>query len=202
MKHILGNIGKPGLVVLVPPSEAPLAPEMTNDSWVLSSLAPFNGVPNDCFTETSLHLSFSNYHVPIVEADARGQQDASLFILESIVSVRHFGNWIADIDVLSSLKADIISSFPPAGNCAHKENEPPDFPLTAIGTWEEILDLPPGPVVAMAHGNSMARLAIVGILAGHRNKRVQGVKVCPPKVCWKCLGPELESEGAYTVFIY
>ena len=189
-------------MVLVPPSEKLLGPSAHDDTWMHSSELQFNGTSKDCFAETSMHLSFSNYHVPIVETDMRGLQDSSVSVLESIVSVHNRGDWIADINILGALGSHQVFLMPPSQPCSHPERSTTDFPMLSIDSWDRILDLPKDTVVIPAHKNWAARLAIVAFLIEHREEKVQRIIICPSEVCWKCVKLDMGSSGTCTIYVH
>jgi len=202
VRRILGNIGKPGLTILVPPSEDMMVREIDYGHWVSSTMTQFDGSKDDLFGGTSLHLSFSSYHVPVVETDTLGRQDSSVSILESIVSVRYRGSWVADIDVLAGLQASNVFRMRAPAACEHPKNSAPGFPLTVIESWDDIIDLPDDQVVILAHGNWVARLAVVALLGKDKKKKADRVTICPPELCWKCVNPGLGSGQLCTVYVY
>lgn len=65
----------------------------------------------DCFTDTSLHLSFTEYELP-VDTGTHGGRDHSAYYLESLVSVCDGQDWIADLDVLSMFRNDKVHRLP------------------------------------------------------------------------------------------
>src|SRR5204863_5857269 len=97
-----GNIGKPGVVMLISPQD-PMVRDMDLGRWRSATYAEFDGKAEDYFSRTWLHLSFTNYHVPMYDRDVRGGHDTQISILESVISVRDSGVWVADVDVLRAL---------------------------------------------------------------------------------------------------
>jgi len=103
MRRVIGNIGGPGITMLVPPAN-PLIREVGPENWNVVTYATYDGKREDSFQGTSLHLSFTGYNPPIVIGE-HGAQDAEVYILESAVSVHDHGKWVADLDVLKALRA-------------------------------------------------------------------------------------------------
>ncbi|KAK2799750.1 hypothetical protein FQN51_006676 [Onygenales sp. PD_10] len=186
LKRILGNIGKPGVVFLVSP-QAPIVRDPELGRWS-ANYSQFDGTAMDSFSTTSLHLSFTDYHVPIFENDSRGDQDFQASILEAVVSVRDSGNWIADVGIIRAFKEGYISRPRQQRPCSHPDNSAPEQPIIAVECWDDILDNPDGVFVVKAHGNWIARLAVTAVLAEHsRTKKDMKITVVPNSVCWKCL---------------
>ena len=98
VRRIIGNIGRPGLSLLVPP-ERPRLPKPDYTSWNMVNHSAFDGHMEDNFAGTSLHLSFSEYQLA-VDIGAHGGRDQEACYIEAIVSVYDRGRWIADLDIL------------------------------------------------------------------------------------------------------
>ena len=99
--RILGNLGRPGVVMLVPP-EAPRVSAVDPKNWRLVNHHLFDGAAVDSFTDTSLHLSCTEYEVPL--AVPIGAIDADAVMLETLISVYDRQKWIADLDILGCLE--------------------------------------------------------------------------------------------------
>ena len=103
--RLLGNLGRPGLVMLAPP-QAPRLRSVDHVSWRLLNYSDFDGRVKDSFKDTSLHLSFTEYEIPMKVSI--GAVDAEATMLETLVSVYDRDKWIADIDVLGASKKSFI----------------------------------------------------------------------------------------------
>jgi hypothetical protein len=146
IRRIHGNLDRAGIVMLVPP-QAPRIREPNLKSWRIVQQANFDGLPIDLFKHTSLHLSFTDFEVPI--AIASGAYDPEVILLEALISVHEGRHWVADLDVLGSLASRSLTVTPGClGNCSL----PPDSDslgkglvaelggqLKSIGNWEELL---------------------------------------------------------------
>ncbi|KAI4117187.1 MAG: hypothetical protein LQ338_007598 [Usnochroma carphineum] len=117
IRRITGNIGKPGLSLLVPP-ENPKAPKPDFGSWSTVNHASFNGLLEDNFAGTSLHLSFSDYQLPIA-VGKHGQRDQECCFMEAIISVYDRGQWVADVDVLKASKKWLVDDQKEASHLVH-----------------------------------------------------------------------------------
>ncbi|KAI0154604.1 hypothetical protein GGR57DRAFT_491995 [Xylariaceae sp. FL1272] len=146
IRHMVGSIGQPGLVLLV----SPLNPRMPLD-W-----------------------------------ENTGEIDQEVFLLESVVSVMHNGQWVGDIDVLGLEKAGLdIFETDCTGDC-RKKHEEPTPELISIDNWEELLDPPPTVGVFRANSNWVARLAVASILIRQGNEH-SALIIGPLGICWNCL---------------
>lgn len=179
--RILGNLGRPGVVMLVPP-QAPRIVERDPNSWRLINHHCFNGETFDAFLDTSLHLSFTEYEIPL--SVPIGAIDAEAVMLESLISVYDRAKWIADLDVLGNLAnqnyCQHILSHPPCEGL-HQSRLPKSRgeetttltdtatrQLVSIDSWDELLDPPEklgkGQIgVIRAHNNWQARLATMSV---------------------------------------
>ena len=81
--RLLGNLDRPGIVMLVPP-QAPLIRKAELGTWRLVNHYAFDGKVEDSFRETSLHLSFTEYEIPL--SVPVGAVDADATMLETLVS--------------------------------------------------------------------------------------------------------------------
>lgn len=173
-----GNVGKAGLILLVPPADPKtLVPGV--DNWKFIDRENFDGTVTNAFTGTSLHLSFTDWCIPIDVGEAgRGRRDAEAYIIESLVSVYDRGKWIGDMDVLQALskgchQPDHEFFYKPFCDHHYAHTLDPtksDPPIVTIKNWDEFLEHPKSPAVAMAHGNWDAKLAlaVLGVRRGDR----------------------------------
>jgi hypothetical protein len=197
MRSITGNIGRQGISILVSPVE-PRIRELSN-SYNLVSHEPYDFKREDNFRGTSLHLSFTDWTVPLQTEDSR-MIDHDAHVVEAVISVHDRGVWVGDIDILDVDFRDMVR-FKPKTSCKGNHDQACDVDYTSIDSWEELLDEPNTVGVFRAHGNWAARLAAVSILsrnqAGGHNFGVLG----PEPLCLRCLEEELE-EPAWNMLDY
>jgi hypothetical protein len=195
MKRILGNVGKPGMVMLISPRD-PMVREIDPGRWRLAEYPNFDGKPDDCFNRTSLHLSFTDYHVPMFASGASGEQDAPISMLEAVISVRDSGVWVADIDIIKGLEADgPVYRLDLPSSCAHLPDFPLQPPIMSVESWDDVLDCPDGYFIVKAHGNWLARLAITAVLANHSRMKNKKITICPPSLCWHCVRQDIPNNA-------
>jgi hypothetical protein len=209
IRRLSGNVGKAGLILLVPPAD-PQVLQISIDQWKIIDRNEFTGKFENTFTGTSLHLSFTDWSIPVdVGETGRGRRDAEAHIVESLVSVHDRSRWIADLDVLGALSKG--SSQPDhkvfyRPRCKHANATALD-PTTAsqnfvtISNWEEFLEHPECPAVAMAHDNWEAKLALA-VLGVRRGDRVY----VNDMICHQCFtdleeigGPEYVAKALFLV---
>jgi hypothetical protein len=194
LKRILGNIGKPGVVLLNPPQ----GPMMRDPEFTSVSMPKFDGTKQDCFGATSLHLSFTGLHMPMYDRNVKVGRDSQVSIIESVMSVRDRGDWVADINILDALSAD--SNFQPVINrpCQHEQPLASFAGVYSIESWDDILDHPVDRFVVRTNGNWVARLAAYSVLsqAMKAKGRTGRITVCERDTCWQCLF-KASSRGGY-----
>ncbi|KAH8747402.1 hypothetical protein F5882DRAFT_311969, partial [Hyaloscypha sp. PMI_1271] len=195
IRRIFGNLGRPGIVMLVPP-QAPRIQAIDPSLWRLVNHSPFSDKAEDCFSNTSLHLSFTEYEVPLNVSI--GAVDAEITMLESLVSVYDQRNWVADLDILGSLSKPEFRRFQtprcthdPATDIIQKQSVASQIGtltgqnLVSVDNWHELFD-PPDSLGEMnvgvfrASGNWQARLAAtsISIQLGHKTIVLPSVPLC------------------------
>ncbi|KAK7701178.1 hypothetical protein SLS64_010510 [Diaporthe eres] len=207
ISHVMGNIGRPGTVLLVPPVEPRMmAPGI--ERWPFMNFRDWDGIGRDSFAESSLHLWFTG-STQEVSIGYSGAQDKELYMVESVVSLHGKGEWVADLDILRALQSSSLvhrqkRSIPPSlrGQVALRGGPTDDgrrtmvcqeshdsqyrhqkLPLATIETWWELLEKSSDDCVFLAAGNWQARLAamIICLAQGRR------VSVVSNPVCWDCV---------------
>ena len=181
VKRVVGNIGRAGLALLVPPQE-PKLPVENADSWRLINHASFDGKLENCFASTSLHLGFSGYEFALAD-DSHGGRFTEAFFIEAVVSVHDRGEWVADLDVLSALETSLFHILSTEACCKEKPSPTkPGFYLTSIDQWAELLYQRGHYAVVRAHQTWQARLAasVISVKLGYKTLVFAG------DPCWKC----------------
>ncbi|KAF1925279.1 uncharacterized protein M421DRAFT_423813 [Didymella exigua CBS 183.55] len=191
MRSITGNVSRAGISILVSPIE-PRVRDLS-DSYNVVTHETYDRKRENNFRETSLHLSFTEWIIPLATEGSR-TIDHDAQIIEAVVSIRDRGQWVADIDILEVDFQD-MTRFKSSVCCNENHDQDADFDYTSIDSWEELLDEPGTVGIFRAHGNWAARLAAVSILSrkeiGGHNFGVLG----PEPFCLKCLEEEFEKPG-------
>ncbi|KAK8091902.1 hypothetical protein PG997_002263 [Apiospora hydei] len=196
--RILGNIGKSGFSILTSPSNL-MVRKLDPAAWRIESSA-FDGVPLDQFSNTSLHLSLTDWEVPLVQFQSVGQRNADVNVIEAVISVRDAGKWVADVDICRALVSKQLErqshSNSGSNGCTHVSQEHSgegrplvserDGELLSIETWDQVLDDTEGPAVVRCYDNHIARLAIISMLCQHSKAAGRPVVICHKTTCWKC----------------
>ena len=217
--RIVGNVGRPGISLLIPPAASPLVRALSS-SFRAVSYAPFDGKREDNFKGTSLHLTFTTHEFP-VDYGVSGIIDHQVFLVESVMSVYDAGEWVADLDVLKIFNGEYEHCLPVPRSrakkaCAHPEDLYKSIleNFAVIDSWEEVLDTPPAVGLIRAHKNWSARLATSVILSqasseseGDHDDAVRALKIdtCPgtgrimvlensDNVCWVCVYRRLRKQ--------
>lgn len=173
--------------------------------------APFSGTIKKCFSETSLHLSFTKYEVPLLVPI--GAMDAEVSMIETLVSTSERKRWVADLDIIAGLRNEEYFKRLRPARCTHTgstrkprlENAAVqigklgDRRLIAIDCWEELLDPPEGlgevNVGVLRAGNSWhARVAAMSISV---QKRLRTVVLPIEPLCTVCGIDSFRNMGAF-----
>ena len=162
VQRIIGNVGRSGIAFLYPP-ESPQTKEWDMGFHQVIRHEAFDGRLDDCFQSTTLHLAFSCYELPI-DVGIHGGRFVEAFFLEAVVSVHDRGEWITDLDVLSTFDSPLFYSLIDQPSCRDRAPIPtPAFDVVTIDSWKELIDRPTQVAVLRAHGNWLARLAAAAL---------------------------------------
>jgi hypothetical protein len=187
VKRVVGNIGRPGIAMMVSP-RWPMMRKFDPDKWNLINHHPFDGSKDDLFEHTTLHISYTDWEMPI-EIGEHGTRDREVFFLEAPISIHDRGKWVADVDILRMFSDPKFRLLQPPECPGHDGVDPlkitqeiEDQGFINIDSWEELLDTPLEPAVLRAQLNWQARLAAaaLSVQRGH----VTGV--VPLTFCWSC----------------
>jgi len=190
LQRFVGNIGKPGITLMVCPQN-PRVRRLSDDFRVVRH-AKYDFKREDNFKETTLHLSFTDWKLPLnTGTTSWGNISEDVHYVESVVSVHDRGVWVADIDLVRGCNKlwRLTSCL-----CNDQEKQVSNgtsmsMRLTSVDYWDELLDSPNGIGIFRARGNWAARLAAVSILG--RRSIVGGIYdtsiiVGPTVPCLKC----------------
>lgn len=178
LSRTFGNIGKPGVSLLIPPPDPQIRKHDTGE-WNVINHEPWDGIAADHFSKTSLHLSLTEYRVPYT-TQHQGQRDMQAFFQEAIVSVYDGNVWVGDIDIVKALSSTSTLAKVPS-ECENRHMY--DIQTMAIGVqqkkgtkrnalvkqivcadnWQELLDKASRPMVLRCHENWVGRLAVTSI---------------------------------------
>lgn len=170
IKRIVGNIGRAGIAMLVPPENCLIRP--MSECWKLIMHKEYDGKVEDCFNTTTLHLSFTGHELPLTTKSS-GTVDSNVNLVEALVSVHDRGNWVADIDVLRSLNSSNLHRFEHQQQCEHDQNVTTsrvtqrNRTITSIDSWDELFDQP----VDLGKGN-------LGVIRAYRNWSSRSAAAC------------------------
>lgn len=198
VRHIAGNIGRPGLSLLVPPPN-PKIRKLTPGTWNQLNYCPFDGKQENSFSQTSIHLSFTAYEMAL-QTTLTDQHiiDRPARFIETLVSVYEGENWVADLDIMSALQSDLVSRFVCGSitkgleqGCGKAFGEAFGnvHAMVSIDNWEEFLERSDGSdKVVRAHRNWLARLAfaVTSVQQG------RSLMLLPADVCWSCLSRKMD----------
>lgn len=180
IERIVGNFGKTGMAFLICPDIPDVRPE-SGDPQLVPHL-PFDGGEEDCFSQTSLHLSFTGWEQEI-PVGSSGNRDVEASYVEAAIKLYDHGKWVADLNILDVFKHRFSRMMPECEQ--HRESRIPReelCKLVSIDSWEELLDSPIEIGVIRARGNWQARLAAAALAV----QRGHETRIIPEHVCWTC----------------
>lgn len=182
--RIVGNVGKPGLTMMIPPSHPQvLSPEY--DRWHVVNHEPFDNTCHGCFENTSLNLSFTGYEHSVESTVEHGAVDVEAQYLETLVSVYDGKRWIADLDILSALGNARVKRLRLPDPCNHDGGALKRLRWISIDCWDELINMTDEINIVRAHENSLARLAAVTVATQVTKRRCH---VLPPRTeCYECV---------------
>ncbi|KAG4444194.1 hypothetical protein IFR05_000291 [Cadophora sp. M221] len=103
VRRVPGNIGQSGISFLVGP-EIPKTRAIDMNNWRLVNHAAFEGSLEDNFHQSSIHMSFTGYNMPLkTERRNRHIIDRPARLVEALVSVHDKGLWVADLNLVETL---------------------------------------------------------------------------------------------------
>ena len=180
VERVVGTLGKSGMAMLIHPQLPRMRPP-SND-YALVNHHAFNGNVEDCFQHTTLHMSFTEWKLPI-DVGSRGNRDIEAYYVEAAIGVYDHGKWVADVNVLDVFSHKLSRILP---KCTVRHDailsQEGLGKFVAIDNWEELIDSPPEIGVVRAHKNWQARLAsaALSLQRGHETR------ILPSEICWTC----------------
>ena len=178
VRRIVGNIGRPGISMMVAPQQALRIRPLGNNFRVVQH-AKHDLRREDNFQGTSLHLSFTDWKLTLNTGN-RGAIDEGVSLIESVVSIHDQGRWVADLDI-TAMDVHIWDHECICGDRGDPES------LTAVDQWEELLDAPDNLGIVRANKNWVARLAAAAVRWQQGMKRNTFVVRPGSVICMKCL---------------
>jgi len=184
IRHIIGNIGYPGLNLMTTPPGQLRISRPKNEVQVSSNSSRHSWMREDKFSRSSLHLSFTGKRFPLVMTD-EDTIDQEVFHLQSVVSLWDNGKHIADLDMLR-LEKEGVTRVNINCQCVEIQKEPRGMEVRMLDSWRDILKPPQRIGVMRAHQNWCARLAAVALCLQEEKGHAVAV-LGPEALCWRCL---------------
>ena len=179
--RLRGNIGRAGIALLITPQN-PRCKKIEPGEWNLMDENEFDGGVMDCFQNTSLHMSFTDYILPI-DTGTRGVRDVEIYFLETVISVYDKGQWMGDLDIIPMFANRLLRHVLPCSVGEHRDEDGlDDTEMYSIDSWHEFLGRSEATAVFRAHGNWMARLAATSMSVSKGYLTL----LFDDEVCWQC----------------
>lgn len=174
IRHIIGNVGYPGLNLMIGPPGCLRISRPKNEVQTLSNTSRHSWTRQDKFGGSSLHLSFTGKRFPLVTTD-EDTIDQDIFHLQSVVSLWDNRKHIADLDMLR-LEKEGVSRISLNCLCAEIQQEPNGMEVMTLDSWRDILRPPRRRLaIVRAHQNLCARLAAVALCLQREGIRLQSL---------------------------
>ncbi|KAH9210507.1 hypothetical protein DL95DRAFT_370861 [Leptodontidium sp. 2 PMI_412] len=189
IRRVVGNIGRAGISLLMS-TPKPEIRERELENWKQINHHPFRGDLENCFGETTVHLSFSGYDMPLATQENDRYIDRPANLVETLVSVYEKGKWVADLDIIlnTPLPEAPLSSYVRRVHCEIVRKYKLSKPISA-DNWDEILEPPRnGILIARAHENWLARFALACVCKQLGFKTL----LLPSEPCWSCCAHALD----------
>ncbi|CAG9952349.1 unnamed protein product [Clonostachys rosea f. rosea IK726] len=211
VSHIVGNIGRHGVSLLVSPTTQP-PPKRLGEVRSAIKYEPFNDCREDKFQETSLRLDITGRKTP-VGYGVEGIYDHQAFFIDSRIGVYDAGRWIANLDIPKLLSWEASQHNVSVARVVCSIHSPDSRAKTldkfvAVDSWEEVLGTPPAIGLVRAYKNWPSRLAVSVILTQNRgsdeesemdidgelDRVVPNVAVLDhgDELCWTCVHRRLK----------
>lgn len=191
IRRVVGNVGRSGMTFLISPPDVKTR-EADPEQWMSINHTPFDGEPESHFGNTSIHLSFTNYEIPLVPDDNHQHIIDRIFVLvETLVSVYDGPTWVGEVDMLKTfagrdicrVQNPVCSNVEKAVSYEAVVREFPRLAATSIENWDELIEAPTsGTIAVKSHKNWLARLAITAMAVQHGFTPL----VLSEDVCWTC----------------
>ncbi|KAF4637469.1 hypothetical protein G7Y89_g614 [Cudoniella acicularis] len=161
IRRVVGNVGSAGITFLIAPPEVNVR-DADSTKWMFMNDNPFNGAMEDHFKQTSIHISFTQYEVPVISDNShRHIIDRAVVLVETLVSVYDGGEWVAELDILKAFRSTIhrpicdVSQHPSGSMGDHQELPGNSHPAaTSVENWNELIEAPStGTIAVRAHKN-------------------------------------------------
>ena len=179
LRHIIGNVGFPGLNLMVAPAGGLKIRRAANEVRKLSHHSEYDFKRVDYFKESSLHLSFTGQRFPVIATDM------DTIDQQSVVSLWEGGDHIADLNILDSQRKELNRVHLDC-TCSLLQIKIQDIDIRCLDSWQDVLRPPRRMAVMRAHSNWSARLAATSIFL--QQHKEHAVALLPPgPLCWNCL---------------
>ncbi|KAM3072717.1 hypothetical protein ACMFMF_007050 [Clarireedia jacksonii] len=175
IQRMVGNLGRAGITFLISPSDVKVR-ESDPEKWMSINHNVFDGSLENHFERTSVHLSFTEYEIPLLSrGDSRHKIDRDVVLVEALLSVYDGASWVAEIDILKALESDITilpsvsleNGHFVSGHINHASYEEAfqddeKVSMISIENWDELIELPcSGTLVMRTHKSWISRLAAI-----------------------------------------
>jgi hypothetical protein len=209
LRRVVGHVGRAGMTFLICPPEVKTR-EPDPEKWMAINHNTFDGSLENHFQQTSIHLSFTEYEIPLITEDnPKHIIDRAVILVETLISVFEGGTWVAEVDILKAFRSNILRAVHDPARCGPPKAPNQDAPqkvlnyeealsehsqlaATSVENWDELIEAPCTGVVAVrAHKNWLARLAATALCVRREFVPV----ILPDEPCWRCCADIIRESG-------
>jgi hypothetical protein len=209
IRRVIGNIGRSGITFLISPPEVKQR-DADPEKWMQINHHPFDGKQENHFKQTSVHLSFTEYEIPLIAEDNPHHIiDKSAILVETLISVYDRGTWVAEIDLLKASRSTLYRVQQPPRTSTHEPERTENFPnghvisydqaraefpqlaAVSVENWDELIEAPStGKIAVRAHKNWLARLAAMAVCIKQDFIPI----ILADEICWTCCAEMIPNE--------
>jgi hypothetical protein len=209
IRRVIGNIGRSGITFLISPPEVKQR-DADPEKWMQINHHPFDGKQENHFKQTSVHLSFTDYVIPLISEDNPHHIiDKSVVLIETLISVYDKGTWVAEIDLLKASRSTLYRVQRASCTSTHKPERTENFPnghvisydqahaefpqlaAVSVENWDELIEAPStGMIAVRAYKNWLARLAAMAVCIEQDFIPI----ILADEICWTCCAELIQKE--------
>jgi len=96
---------------------------IAEDVWLVNH-HPFDAREENCFHDTSLHLSYTEWNL-LTDVGSRGNRDVEAYYTEATIGVYERGKWVGDLSILDVFHNRFSRIIPECKDARHDQHQTP-----------------------------------------------------------------------------
>lgn len=202
ISRVVGNVGRAGITFLISPPDVKTR-QADPEKWMAINHNRFDGTAENYFQQTSIHLSFTDYEIPLItEESPQHIIDRAVVLVETLLSVYDRGVWVGEVNILKAFRSQVhrVPCDPTHKAAIARQTAAsakdgntyrgallkiPQLAATSIENWDELIEAPcTGAIAIKAHKFWLARLAAMAVCVKQNFTPI----ILPEEACWTCCG--------------